>query len=235
MNWAAAVAPNAAYETILAMLNVLPKHEEGLVFGFLGDICTDPHAGFQLTFDTGITKKGAVVAALIASQKKPKPPEAFGEGYKVVTPGVCDIANPSTADDSKTAQLGTAFNLTGFCTLSDMSKFDLNPPRGHKQRYAIAFITSCEEKASAGASQPGVKTFHMDKLQIVEQADAPKAIHVFQRLRRLTMRVNPSNEQERKHTLVVDEDCTTPLKKCRTLHAVPSDVSLGDKEPADTS
>ena len=79
MNWAAAVAPNAAYETILAMLNVLPKHEEDLVFGFLGDICTDPHAGFQLTLDNGITKKGAVVAALIASQKKSKPPEAFRE------------------------------------------------------------------------------------------------------------------------------------------------------------
>jgi hypothetical protein len=105
-----------------------------------------------------------------------------------------------------------------------MSKFDLSPPRGHKQRFAIAFITSCEETSCA--SQPAVKNFLMDKLQILEQADGPKAVKVFQRLRCLTMRLNPSNKEERKHTLTIDEKPNRPLKQCRTLSAMPTDESL---------
>jgi len=105
-----------------------------------------------------------------------------------------------------------------------MSKFDLSPPRGHKQRFAIAFITSCEETSCA--SQPAVKNFHVDKIQILEQADGPKAVPVFQRLRCLTMRLKPSNKEERKHTLTIDEKPNRPLKQCRTLSAMPTDESL---------
>ena len=141
---------------------------------------------------------------------------------------VCDVANLSADDASQPAGTHTAYNVIGFCTLDDMSKFDLNPPRGHRQRYAIALINSCEEIAQASASQPGVKSFQLDKLQILEQADGPKAIPVFQHWRRLSMRLNPSSTEERKHTLAFDEDAGKLIRKCRTLCAVPRDRSLDE-------
>ena len=59
VDWNIAVAPNAAYENVLTMLNALPKNEEGLLFGFLADIEHDPYAGFRLVFSNGNTSKGA--------------------------------------------------------------------------------------------------------------------------------------------------------------------------------
>jgi hypothetical protein len=220
VNWSNRMEPNAAYENVLATLNDLPRNEEGLNFAFLSDIRADPHCGYRLAFSNDNIVKGAAVAVLIASSKKAKPPETFGTGYKVCAPDVCDIACP---DAEKKPGM---YNVSGFCTLEDMGKFDLTPPRGHKQRFAIAFITKCEE--TSGASQPAVKTFHMDKIQILEQGDGPKAVRVFQRLRRVTMRLNPSSTEERKHTLTIDEDKQRPLKQCKTLSAMPSDASLSE-------
>ena len=134
-------------------------------------------------------------------------------------PDVSDIANP---DDGPMAK----YALTGFATLNDMAKFDLTPPRGQQQRFAIALITSCEQAENDGAAQPVVKTFGMDKMQLLEPAEATKAILVFQRLRRLTMRLNPTSQDEPKPRLDVDEDDSRPLKKARALCAMPTDESL---------
>jgi hypothetical protein len=210
----------------------LPGNEEGLLFAFLADIEPDPHTGFRVTSENGTISKGAAVAVLIASKKKNNPPEPLGAGFKVCAPDVCDIAN---VDASKETTTGATFNVTGFCTVDDMSKFDLNPPRGHTQRFAIALITSCEQTEQTGASQPGVKTFHMDKIQILEQAEGPQAIPVFQKLRRLTMRLEPPSQEERKHNLDISEEPSRPWKKCRTLQAMPTDDSLEQQLPSRSS
>ena len=229
IDWSLAAPPNAAYDNILAMLNLFPRHEEGVVFGYLSDISSDPHSGFRLTFENGTVSKGVAVAVLIAANKKSNKPEPMGQGYKIVTSDVCDVANPSGA--AQPAGGRSTYNVTGFCTLEDMAKFDLNPPRGHSQRYGIAFITNCEDITQASASQPGIKSFHLDKLQILEQTEGPKAVLVFQRLRRLTMRLNPPSTEERKHTLDFAEEPAPMMKKCRTLCAVPTDKSLDEMVP----
>ena len=107
-----------------------------------------------------------------------------------------------------------------------MSKVELGPPRGRAQRVASELSTSCELVEQSCASQPAVKNFHMDKIQILEQADGLKAVPVFQRLRCLTMRLNPSNTEERKHTLTIDEKPNRPLKQCRTLSPMPTTERL---------
>ena len=163
------------------------------------------------------------MAVLVASHKKNKTPEPVGEGYKVCAPEVSDIANPSDGMEAKHA-------LTGFATLNDMAKFELTPPRGHQQRFAIALITSCEQPANDSAAQPVRKSFGMEKMQLLEPAEGAKAIPVFQRLRRLTMRLNPTNEDEPKPTLNIDEDESRPFKKARTLSAMPTDESLKETE-----
>ena len=221
LDWNSTVAPNAAYENVLTMLNALPRNEEGLLFGFLADIEPDPYAGFRLAFANGTTSKGAAVAVLVASHKKNNKPEPLGEGFKVCAPEVSDIANPADGTLAKHA-------LKGFATLNDMAKFELTPPRGQQQRFAIALITSCEQTENGSAAQPVVKSFGMDKMQVLEPTEGTKAIHVFQRLRRLTMRLNPANQDQPKPTLDVDEDLSSPLKKARTLRAMPTDVSLNE-------
>ena len=224
LDWSSTVAPNAAYENVLTMLNALPRNEEGLLFGFLADIEPDPHAGFRLVFANGTTSKGAAVAVLVASHKKNSKPEPLGEGFKVCAPEVSDVANPGDVTVAK-------HSLTGFATLNDMAKFELTPPRGQQQRFAIALITTCEQTQNDSADQPVVKSFGMDKMQLLEPAEGTKAIPVFQRLRRLTMRLNPANEDEPKPTLDIDEDDSRPFKKARTLCAMPTDESLKETGP----
>ncbi len=97
IDWHAKVGPNAAYENILTMLNALPRHEEGLVFGFPSDIEPDAHFGFRLAFNNGHTSKGAYVAVLIACSKKSNPPESFGQDFKLLTPNVSGVANELTS------------------------------------------------------------------------------------------------------------------------------------------
>ena len=220
-DWNSTVAPNAAYEPVLLMLNALPRNEDGLLFGFLADIGPDPYAGFQLVFPNGTTSKGAAVAVLVASHKKNKQPEPLGEGFKVCVPEVSDVANPVDAAAARHA-------LTGYATLNDIAKFELTPARGRQQRMAIALITSCELTDTNDASQPAAKSFGMEKMQILEPGMEIQAVHVFKRLRRLTMRLNPANEDVPKSTLQVEHNTSSPLKKARTLSCMPTDESLKD-------
>ena len=115
----------------------------------------------------------------------------------------------------------TKHALTGFATLHDMAKFELTP-----FTRPTATVTSCEQTENASAAQPAVKSFGMDKMQLWEPVEGAKAIPAFQRLRGLTMRLNPANQDEPKPTLDVHEDDSRPLKKARTLCAMPTDESL---------
>ena len=164
LDWSRQTAPNAAYECVLSILNALPKNEEGLLFGFLADIQPDAYAGFRLVFPDGSISKGCAVAVLVASQKKNNKPEPLGDGFKVCAPDVKDIANSS-------AETSITYVLTGFCTLDDMAKFELTPPRGQQQRFAIALITNCVQNDND-------KILSLDKLQLLEAADGDKAVHV---------------------------------------------------------
>jgi len=70
IEWNAAIPPNAAYEPILGLLNNYPRHEESILFGYLSDIRTDPHYGFQLAFPNGNVRKGAAAVVVIAAMQK---------------------------------------------------------------------------------------------------------------------------------------------------------------------
>ena len=52
---------------------------------------------------------------------------------------------------------------------SDIAKFELTPARGQKRWLAVALISSCELTITGSASQPAVKSFGMDKMQLLEQ------------------------------------------------------------------
>ena len=62
--------PHSSYENIPKMLNVLlnvlPKNEDGVLYGFLGDIEEDLYSGFRLKFPNGTVSKGDTVAVLVS-------------------------------------------------------------------------------------------------------------------------------------------------------------------------
>ena len=219
VDWNSTAAPNAAYEPVLLLLNSLPRNEEGLLFGFLSDIDPDPYTGFQLRFPNGATSKGVAVAVLVASHKKNKAPEALGDGFKLCAPEVSDLAKPGDGQ-------AVRYSLTGYATVNDMGKFDLTPLRGQKHRAAIVLITSCDVKDSSGASQPGAKTFGIEKIQLLEPTMEAQAVRLFERLRRLTMRLNSESQDVPKPTLQVAQDESSPFKKARSLSVMPTDESL---------
>ena len=77
---------------------------------------------------------------------------------------------------------------------------------------------------TVSADQPDVKSLNMEKMQLLEPGDGQKAIPVFQGLRTLTKKVNPTNTDECKHTLDIAEDKIrkthskppTPCRNCET-------------------
>ena len=176
------------------------------------------HYGFQLSFPNGNVVKGAAAVVLIASAHKSEKPVKMGEGYQVITKNVKDAANP--CDSSKHG----SYSVTGYCTLENLQNFQLDPLRGQGPRHAIAFITSCTKDDSPSDH----KHCQLEKVQLLDASQGANAVAVFQRLRRLTMRVNPESNQGHKHDLDFAEESQKALKKCKTLKAMPPDVSLGE-------
>ena len=78
-----------------------------------------------------------------------------------------DIANPGDGTVAKHA-------LTGYATLNDVAKFELTRARGQQRRVAVALISSCELTDTGSASQPALKSFGMDKMQLLEPEMEPK-------------------------------------------------------------
>ena len=218
IDWTEAVLPNASYGSVIDLLNKYPRHDEGIVFGYLGDIQPNVHYGFQLSFPNGNVVKGAAAVVLIASAHKSEKPVKMGEGYQVITKNVKDAANP--CDSSKHG----SYSVTGYCTLENLQNFQLDPLRGQGPRHAIAFITSCTKDDSPSDH----KHCQLEKVQLLDASQGANAVAVFQRLRRLTMRVNPESNQGHKHDLDFAEESQKALKKCKTLKAMPTDVSLGE-------
>ena len=218
IDWKDTMLPNASYASVIDLLNKYPRHDEGIVFGYLSDIEPNPHYGFQLTFPNGNVVKGAAAVVLIASAHKSEKPVAMGDGFKVITKNVKDAANPD--DSSKHG----SYSVTGYCTLGDLPKFQLDPLRGQGARHAIAFITTCTKDDSPS----GHKHCHLDKLQLLDQGEGANAVAVFQRLRRVTMKVNPESNEGHKHDLDFAEESQQALKKCKTLKSLPTHISLSE-------
>ena len=136
-----------------------------------------------------------------------------------------DAANPNDASNRG------SYSVTGYCTLGDLPNFQLDPLRGQGPRFAIAFITKCTSDTPSSATDDstcGNKHCQLEKLQLLDASEGKNAVAVFQRLRSLTMKVNPESNEARKHDLDFAEEAQKSLKKCKTLRVMPTDASLGD-------
>ena len=136
-----------------------------------------------------------------------------GDGFKVVTTEVKDIANPEgTVDDP----IGS-HTLVGYCSMASLPGFRLDPPRNKPYRFAVALRSRADEEG-----------FHVHKLELLEPDQLQNAILRMQKLRRLSKAVHPVSTEKRSHA--VDLNCSdsspSAMKKARTLQNVPTDASL---------
>ena len=210
VSWDPVSAPNATYTDVLSILNNCPPNEDGIVFACLEDLHPDPFSGMRTSYDGSPGPKGVFAAVLVASNRKSDRNPISENGYKVVTVGVKDMANPA---GNATAPVGD-HTLVGYCTLADLPSFTLDPPRGKEFRVALALINKVDAEG-----------FHVHKTENIEPDQVANAIQCMQRLRRMSKQIHPTCSEKRSHNLSLT---TSGLKKARTLQSVPTGGSLPD-------
>ena len=203
VSWSLTEAPNAAYLSLLQIVNMCPAHDESILFAFLSDIQENHHYGFEVIYDGHPASKCTYVLALIASASRSTTANV-GEGYQVSTSSVQDFANPSAgaAKPSCDDASESAYSVLGFCTLDNLPAFRLDPPRGKAIRCAVCVISRREGKA-----------FHIHKLECLEPDQQDTAVQCFRKLRKLCSSVRPSSTEKRSHDVTVAAEACKPEKK----------------------
>ena len=212
VSWDPTCAPNASYNDVIHILNNCPSHDEGLLFAFLADIKPDPYCGFKVLFGDKEANRAKYVVALIGSPNKSQT-VATGSGWKVTTAGITDIANTVEAENQ-------SYQVTGYCSQLDIMNFKLDPPRGKACRVAVVLLTGADAQGG----------FDVHKLELVEPESVKNAIACFRKLRFLTKKIAPESTAKRTRAME-NMFLSSPkdTKRCKTLHAVPSDVSLKEE------
>ena len=223
VSWTKSEAPNASFYSLLTILNNLPAHDEAIQFCYLKDLKPDPHYGFSIEYD-GQPGQRAAYAVVMVESLQATTTQAFGDGFKAETKGIRDVAfigdASQLADASFTGDAESPevfYRAIGFSNLNGIVKLD--PPRGKKSRFAVLLVDKIDDM-----------TIEMQKAEFVEPEDVAGAVKCFQRLRQVCKQIRqitPSGSAKRTRSestsfLVSPKD----LKKCRTLKAVPTDVSM---------
>ena len=223
VSWTKAEAPNASFNSLLAILNNLPAYGEGIQFCYLKDLKPDPHYGFSIEYD-GQPGQRAAYAVILVESLQATTTQPFGDGFKAETKGIRDVAfigdvsqlaDASLTDDTKRPEV--FYTAIGYSKLNGIVK--LNPPRGKKSRFAVLLVDKIDGM-----------TIEMQKAEFVEPDDAAGAVKCFQRLRQVCKQIKQSQlsgygkRTRSESTSFVGSP--ENLKKCRTLQAMPTDASI---------
>ena len=123
---------------------------------------------------------------LIGSEKS-STTEKLGDGFKVTTAGIKDVANPGV----NTATQAESNTAVGYCNLANLTGFRLDCPRGKPMRYAVALINKKDEEG-----------FHIHKLEYIEQDQISNATECIQKLRKLSKMIHPPVRRETLPSLI---------------------------------
>jgi hypothetical protein len=185
-----------------------------VLFAFLADIDEDPYYGLRLNYEGREGSRCSYVAVLIASDSK-STTASVGEGYKVTTLNIKDVANPH-GESTHTA--------VGYCTLDTLSGFRLDPPRGKTMRCALCLLTKKD-----------VEGLHIHKLEYIEPDQVAHAVACMQKLRKLCSKIHPESQEKRSHAVAFCSGAqpSPDAKKAKTLRSVPTDADLADEPGLD--
>jgi hypothetical protein len=216
VSWGPSSAPNAAYTSVLAILNNCPPNDEGIVFAFLEDLHPHPFSGLHISYGLSTGPTVVYAACLVASNRKSKTENIGDNGFKVVTGNVKDMANP-TGNATAKNPVGD-YTLVGYCNMEELPGFRLDPPRGHQEfRVAIVLISKVDDEG-----------FHIHKLENIESDQVNNAILCMQRLRKMSKQIRPAESENRSLNLTSAASDHQQTKKARTLQSVPTGGSLPD-------
>jgi hypothetical protein len=216
--WDRKAAPNESYSEVLTLLNNCPPHDEGVLFAYLSDVEADPYYGLRVSYDGNEGPQCAMVACLVANAAASQTTKV-GDGFKVTTPDVTDLANPnSDAGAAQPAASKSGVTLVGYCTLDSLPAFRLDPPRGKPFRVAVCLLNKKDDEG-----------FHIYKLEYIEPDQVEDATICFQKLRKFCKKIRPTSLEKRSHVMVLNAE-TLGAKKARTLRAIPTGASLDDEK-----
>ena len=121
------------------------------------------------------------------------------------TPGVTDVSDDENSH---------AMTIHGYCSISNLLSFKMDPPNKAKHRVCLLLITGCSQDAITVHS-----VTHVDEEAVTE------AQYFIKKLRTLGMRteLQQSGEHKRMNALMKTPDSA---KKCRILETHPSGESL---------
>jgi hypothetical protein len=224
VSWTKSEAPNASFQSLINILNNLPRNEEAIQFCYLKDLKPDPHYGFSIEYDGQPGPRAAYAVVMIESLQATTT-QAFGDGFKAETKSIRDVAfigdvsklatSSSTGDEESTEVF---YRAIGFSNLNGVVKLD--PPRGKRSRFAVLLVDKIDEDM----------TIEMQKAEFVELPDAAGAVTCFQRLRQVCKQIKqitPAGSAKRTRSESASFVASPmDLKKCRTLMAVPTDASI---------
>ena len=206
-------APTQATVNLIPLIRDLHDDTASILPAAFDMVCNSAHYAFtvQCTSQHGVemTLPCQKIMCVIKSHKDSKA-EALGTGFKLITPEVQSL----WADKDASAHQAT-YTLSSICTLDNLPRYRLDPPRGRDQ-YALVTIT-----AKVG------DMFVVEHVQLLDETLAKQATESFQKLLHLAMHLHL---RDRKRSVEWSDTCSPAAssKKCRLLGRSPTDGPIRD-------
>ena len=204
--------PNQSYMDLLRLIGECHPRTDGLVAAPLGAIRKSAHYPIAVEFN-GQLRACHKVLTLVASTTRSNQDPLDSENLRLSTPDVLDLIG---ANEPETR---AKYTLVGMCSRTSLRDVLLDPPRtGTRQQAALAIITGILDE----------KTFLLQMVQLIPEADIPATQKLMEALINLNRRTQYSGVDARPDWKTPSSGLLWKPRKCRRLGECPTDVSLKD-------
>ena len=202
--------PNKAFLELLKFIKQCPSDAEGIVPARLNGIQSTSHYPMQIDYG-GETRPCSKALVMVQVSERTLTEKIGENANRITTKNVTDCLAHSL-------EASEYYNLVTMCDDSKLPTAIVIPPRtGSRKQVVFAVVT--------GITTPG--TFLVESIQSVEQSDLDATRATFEKLVALGQHAHPKGLAKRP----MWNEKSNPVvaaKKCRTICANPSDVSLPD-------
>lgn len=217
--------PTSALLELRPILQKLALSTEELKVATLKDFAVLPHVGMAV--DKVKCELGLVLIGATTKSEFQK----FGEGYRLVTKNVWDVGfgTPSLHPQDCKAGKDTGFDLVAICTEHNLTEYKMAPPRKAGVQFALVVVSDLHHgPRTAGAAEPGRKSFMVERIQLIDNAEKMTACQKM--LAKLAYARGKFTFEGTKRDRSAWGDMpatpTSSAKRVRRLSASPTDASL---------
>ena len=203
-----AATPNKAYLDLVPFIQHCPNEAEGIIPACLNSITSASHYPLQIDY-CGNTRPCSKALVLVEVTERTHAEKLSENANRLTTKNVKDCLSSKAVEK---------YNLVTMCDDIKSPTAILTIPRtGIRKQVAFAVVT--------GIIAPA--TFLVESVQPVGQNEVDATLKTFQKLLALGRLAQPKGSTKRP-TWNADMNPVVAAKKCRTICASPSDVSLPD-------